>query len=223
MKPHLPVTLLCCLGAAIGPTMCLAQAPHAASKAPAKSKPAAESRVECTKAVELCVTVPAAWKRLGDVFDELGFVVAEPHEGSDPATWPQLTVASIDVPPAKDGTPRSLDSVVEILLTPDGTFTSAETLQRSHLMIRGAEAEVLKVKLHDEGAKTDSIEEIALIDGGDGLVHSIALRCAPEEIDRLDPVFQRAAHSWHVNEDDDEPAPPAKPKPAPAAPTPGKK
>lgn len=215
------VTVFLC--ASLGATA--AQAP--ASKSSSATKAAASAhraslgagRTECALTAGLCVTVPAGWQRLGDIFEDLGFVVAEPHPGTDSATWPQLTVASIDVPPPKDrngaasSTP-SLDALVDIVLTPDGSFTSAETLQRSRMLLNGADAEIVRVQLHDDAHKTESIEAVALIAGDEGLVYSIALRCAPEDFARLEPVFLRAAHSWHIRQDA---APPAHPSVTPSA------
>ena len=50
----------------------------------------------------------------------------------------------------------SLDAVVDIVLTPDGSFTSAETLQRTSLMLNGSEAEIVRVRLHDDISRTQS-------------------------------------------------------------------
>jgi hypothetical protein len=197
-----------------------ANAQAASSKASATPSPAATARraaaatrSECALSVGLCVTVPASWQRMGDVFDNLGFVIAEPHSGTDPATWPQLTVAAIDVPQPKamhgaDAAAPSLDALIDLVLTPDGSFTSAETLQRTHLILNGGDAEIVRVRLHDDSNKLEAIEEIALIEGEDGLVYSIALRCAPEDFSRLEPVFQKAAHSWRIK-----PVPTAQSKP----------
>ncbi len=102
----------------------------------------------------------------------------------------------------------SLDSLVEIVLTPDGSFTSSETLQRTRLILNGSSAEVLRVLLHEEDAATT--EAVALIEGDEGLVYSIALRCAPQDYTRLEPVFQRAIHSWRIQ-------PPAMHSAAPSA------
>jgi hypothetical protein len=176
-----------------------------------KTAPAA-GRNECALAVRLCVMVPVSWRRLGDIFDDLGFVVAEPHAGTDSATWPQLTVAAIDVPPVKGGEAPSLDALVDIVLTPDGSFTSSETLQRTHLILNGGDAEIIRVRLHDDVNKSEAVEEIALIEGDEGLVYSIALRCAPQDFARLEPVFQTAAHSWHIKAAAAVPAPQSKPK-----------
>src|SRR5689334_11016081 len=52
-------------------------------------KPAATAlRNECLDSVGLCIGVPIAWQRLGNIFDGLGFVAAEPHPGVDSESWP---------------------------------------------------------------------------------------------------------------------------------------
>jgi hypothetical protein len=163
-----------------------------------KKTATAPGRSECVVSVGLCVTVPATWQRLGNVFDDLGFVVAEPHPGTDAATWPQLNIAAIDVPAQKNGAAVSLDSLVERVLTPNGAANAPETLQRTRLLLNGANAQILRVKLRDEAQQAEIIEQVALIEGEDGLVYSIALRCTPQEFDRLDPIFQKVVHTWRI-------------------------
>jgi hypothetical protein len=166
-------------------------------------------RSECVAAAGFCVEVPAIWQRLGNVFGELGFVVAQPHPATinptNDATWPQLTVAVL--PPAEGSAegedPPSLDSMVDRMLTPEGDAPPPRTLRRSHLLLNGADAEVVEVLLPapsgDGGSSASGvIEEVALIAGNGGMVYSVALRCAPEEIERLQPVFDRATASWRL-------------------------
>ena len=215
MKPLLTTVFLCAGLAMASLGTAAAQAP--ANVARAAARKAVVGRSECVLSVGLCVTVPAAWQRLGDIFDDLGFVVAEPHPGVDSAAWPQLTIAAIDVPPQKNGNAPSLDSLVDILLTPDGSFTSAETLQRSRLMLNGSDAEIFRVRLHEEskGAEskeTETSEAVALIEGEDGLVYSIALRCAPEDFTRLEAVFQKVIHSWRIRPSATQSTAPSQPK-----------
>jgi hypothetical protein len=215
MKALIATVLLC---ASLG--VASAQAPS--GRAPSAAKPAASAKIvppagraECTVAVGLCVTVPASWQRLGDVFDELGFVVAEPHAGVDSASWPQLTVAAIDVPPRKDATGAavapSLDALVELVLTPDGSSTTAETLQRTRLLLNGRDAEIVRVRLHGEDNRSEAVEAVAMIEGDDGLVYSIALRSAAQDSTRLEAVFQKVIHSWRIKQAAAQPAPQSKP------------
>jgi hypothetical protein len=212
MKALVTRVLLCASLATASLAAAAAQAPASAPKSAPSPPKAASGRSECVDAVGLCVTVPAAWQRLGDIFDDLGFVVAEPHPGTDSSAWPQLTVAAIDVPPQNDGSAPSLDSLVEIVLTPDGSFTSAETLQRAQLVLNGSNAELVRVRLHQEAENTEAIEAVALIEGSDGLVYSIALRCAPQDFTRLDAVFQKAIHSWRIRPSAMQSATPSQPK-----------
>jgi len=204
MKTLTATVLLCVSLGTVSLGMAAAQAPSSAPRPAAQPAPRARKaastagRSECVLSVGLCVTVPAGWQRIGDIFDNLGFVVAEPHPGTDTAAWPQLTVAAIDVPPQKDGNAPPLDSLVQIVLTPDGSFTSAETLQRTRLFLNGSNAEIVRVRLHEEAKNAESIEAVALIEGADGLVYPIALRCAPEDFTRLEAVFQKAIHSWRL-------------------------
>jgi hypothetical protein len=210
-----------CIGLSAQPQSPQPGNPHPPSSAPAQK--AAAGRAECVQSVGLCVTVPASWQRLGNVFDDLGFVAAEPHPGVDSGSWPQLTVAAIGpLAPSDSGEPPTLDSVVDLVLTPGGAFTSAETLQRSRLLLNGADAEIVRVQFHDQSGDAGPIEDVALIQGGDGLVYSIALRCAPEDFARLEPVFQQAAQSWRLQPVASAPVAPALPTPAPAPSAPPK-
>jgi hypothetical protein len=187
---------------------------------------AAAQRSECVAAVGLCVSVPAKWQRVGDVFGELGFVAAEPGPG-DRSGWPQLTVAAL--PPAEEGNgdPPSLDLLVDRALTPDDSSSAPRTLQRRRLLLNGADAQIVRVELPASGNDpSGAIEQLALIDGGDGFVYSIALHCSPQDFARLEPVFQQAAQSWRLEaaqpaaESSSAPPPPASPaaKPKPKAP-----
>jgi hypothetical protein len=188
---------------------------------PGTARKAAAGRTECVLSVGLCVTIPASWQRLGDVFEDLGFVAAEPHPGVDSAAWPQFTVAAINLPAQNPHTQNhggtasaapSLDSLLDLVLTPDGSFASAQTLQRTRLLLNGADAEIVSVQLHDEAGNAGAIEAIALIQGDDGLVYSIALRCAPQDFARLEPLFQQTARSWRIKAPASAPAPPSPPK-----------
>jgi hypothetical protein len=225
-KALLVVVLLCSILAA------------AQTSSPAKDRKAraAAYRSECLHSVGFCISVPAAWQRLGDVFGDFGFVAAEPHAGADPATWPQLTVAAIDLAAKEDGGTAApvrepatspLDVLVERMLTPEGAFASARTLERSRLLLNGASAQIVRVELRDDTGKPDAVEKIALIEGEDGLVYSIALRCAPRDFERLAPVFDQAARSWRLQTAQATPAqatpsssPPRSTAPAPSQ-TPG--
>ena len=204
MKLLISVLLFCCgaFYSGLGTASAENQSPGSARHT---RKADSVDRTECVQTVGLCVAVPASWQRLGSVFEDLGFVVAESSPGVSPETRPSLTVAAMDVPAEmKGGGPPSLDSLVAVVLRPDSSFTF-ETLQRTRLLLNGNEAEIVRVHEHNQAAGNDVIENVALIEGDDGLVYSIALRCAPEDFARLQPVFQKTAHSWYVKQPAPEP------------------
>ena len=225
-KALLAMTLLCSVV-----TCASAQAgTHPPTPRVRKAPPAYRS--ECLNSVGFCISVPAAWQRLGDIFGDLGFVAAEPHAGADPTSWPQLTIAAIDLAAKEengttpsDREPPSLDVLVERMLTPEGALASAHILERGRLLLNGANAQIVRVELGNEAGKPDAIEKIALIEGEDRWVYSIALRCSPPDFERLAPVFDQAARSWRLQAEAAEPARAPKTSPGvrrPSSPTPNR-
>ncbi len=173
--------------------------PAAQSARPATTtkKPASvATRNECIARAGLCVAVPASWQKLGDAYGDLGFVVAEPHEGQAQSAWPELNVAVLDPPEQKNGAHVTLDQLVDSVTHPGGEL--AETQQRTHLLLNGNDAEIVRVLLRDADTQAETIEEVALVDGDDDLIYTFALRCAPQDFERLDPLFQRTIRNWTV-------------------------
>ncbi|MDR3763413.1 MAG: hypothetical protein P4M01_04885 [Acidobacteriota bacterium] len=193
MKKVLLTALLCAASLTAQTSQAAAQSARAASNT--RKTSASATREECIARVGLCVAVPSAWQRLGDAYGELGLVVAEPHEGLDQSLWPDLNVVVLDPPDQPDGTPVTLDAMVEaITRTPSA---EVETLQRTRLLLNGNDTQIVRVRLRDPETQAESIEEVALI-ADEGLVYSFALRCAPQDFDRLDPVFQKAIRNWTI-------------------------
>lgn len=162
--------------------------------ATAKKPAAASTRTECIVRAGLCVAVPASWQKLGAPYGDLGFVIAEPHDGQAQSDWPELNVAVLDPPEQPDGRTVTLDQMVESITQPGGP--AAEMQQRTRLLLNGSDAQIVRILLRDPDTQAESIEEVALIDGDGGLVYSFALRCAPKDFERLDPVFQRTIRNW---------------------------
>jgi hypothetical protein len=225
-------------------TMMAAQAGAAAPSAKTRKPAAAAVRSECVAAVgldpgapttdapatPLCISVPAAWQRLGNIFDDLGFVAAEPHAGADPESWPHLTVAVVDISAKEDRSKTeddsktepaaaapSLDALVERMLAGGGALASAHVLERSSLLVNRANAQIVRVGLPEEAGHAEAIETVALIEGEDGMVYSIALHCSPPDFKRLEPVFRQAVESWHLQGGEAKSAPPHAASPSPTA------
>jgi len=198
--------------AALAPCAGQAAAPTPAHPSAQTTKPAPALRVECSKEGEFCVAVPVQWKRLSDVFEGTGFVVAEPGTGLPQEQWLNLTAAMIFLPePVEGNALPEFDEVVTIALVSDDGDRS--TLERSRREIAGREAQTARVRVHEAEGK-DAVELLGFVRVDDDEVFSLALHCPPDEEARLAPVFERALASLKIVP---QPAPPATPA-APAAP-----
>jgi hypothetical protein len=80
-----------------------------------------------------------------------------------------------------------------------------ETLQRQQRTVDHNPAQMLKVRYHEKATDRDWVEEIVFIQGPDREIYSVALKCAPENLARLEPVFAGVLDSWVLPE----PEPPA--------------
>ena len=48
-------------------------------------------------------------------------------------------------------------------------------------------AQMLKVRYHEKATDRDWVEEMVFIQGPDGEIYSVALKCSPENLARLEP------------------------------------
>ena len=85
---------------------------------------------------------------------------------------------------------------------------------------------MLKATYREKATDRTWIEELVFIQGPENEIYSVALKCAPQNLARLEPVFSGVLASWTLPEPappadatDDEPAPhgATSAKPAPAA------
>ena len=85
-----------------------------------------------------------------------------------------------------------------------------ETLQRQQRTVDHKPAQMLKVRYHEKATGRDWIEEMVFIEGPESEIYSVALKCAPENLARLEPVFDGragqldAARSLHLRPDEEE-------------------
>lgn len=139
-----------------------------AQTTPQKPTQPATTRAECSKQAEFCVTVPTAWKRLGDIFDGDGFVVAEPKANAPQEQWNLLTAGARDIPEPQAGKdPMSLDEFISDSLMMLSQHAQINTMERRRLDISGHAAQVLRVSYDDPDGKS-VVELLGFIDGDDG-------------------------------------------------------
>jgi hypothetical protein len=152
-----------------------------------------------------CFKYPGSWTMLGEVYDGNGVVVA-PAQKLDKALWDEITVALIVPPSEGDEEPVSLDVIIEQASKSmrDGG-QAFETLQRQQRTVDHKPAQMLKVRYHEKATDRDWVEEMVFIQGPDREIYSVALKCSPENLARLDPVFAGVLDSWVLPE----PGPPA--------------
>jgi len=168
----------------------------AQSAQPKPSQPAT-TRAECSKQAEFCVTVPAAWKRLGDAFEGDGFVVAEPKANAPEAQWNLLTAAARDIPEPQPGKePMSLDEFISDSLMMLAQQAQVNTMERRRLEIGGHPAQVLRVAYDNADGKS-VLELLGFIDGDDGVFYMLSLRFEPADEERMTAAFDHIVRSWH--------------------------
>ena len=190
------------------------------SSAPAAPahKPANRKRY-CQLGTGFCFKYPTSWNMIGEVFGGNGVVIAPP-QAQDRTLWDEITVALIVPPSTDDEEPVTLDGVIEkaaASLREGGQ--DFETLQRQRRTVDHKPAQMLKVRYREKS--TDWVEEIIFIAGPDGEVYSVALKCAPQNLARLEPALAVVLESWMLPESEPPPAldheSPAKPDSPPKA------
>jgi hypothetical protein len=152
-----------------------------------------------------CFKYPGSWTMLGEVYDGNGVVVA-PLQKLDKTLWDEITVALIVPPSEGDEEPVSLDVIIEQASKSMREGGQAfETLQRQQRTVDHKPAQMLKVRYHEKATDRDWVEEMVFIEGPDREIYSVALKCSPENLARLEPVFAGVLDSWVLPE----PEPPA--------------
>ena len=201
MRPSLRVVILLVLALSL-PAVAAGQKP---STAPAPlHKPIPRKRY-CQPNGGFCFKYPGSWTMLGAVYDGDGVVVAPPQK-LDKALWDEITVALITPLSEGDEEAVSLDVMIEQASKSMREGGQAfETLQRQQRTVDHNPAQMLKVRYHEKATDRDWVEEIVFIQGPDREIYSVALKCAPENLARLEPVFAGVLDSWVLPE----PEPPA--------------
>ena len=201
-------TFRCSLGAvfvALFSCVVLAQGPS--HKAPAWKR-------YCHPSEGFCFKYPASWNMLGEVFEGKGVVVA-PTQTIEQSLWDEITVAMVAPPPQGDEEGLDLNGVVEQAAA--GMREAGQnfvTLQRQDRTVDHKPAQLLKARYREKSSGRDWIEELVFIDGPDNEIYSVALKCAPQNLTRLEPVLKGMLASWTLPE----PEPPASDEPTPPSP-----
>jgi len=77
---------------------------------------------------------------------------------------------------------------------------SFETLERQRRRVDGKPAQLVKLHYVDKATAREWIEELVFVEGPDSEIYSIALKCAPSSMAKIEPVFSRMLGSWTLPE-----------------------
>ncbi len=142
---------------------------------------------------------------LGEIFEGNGVVVAPPQKG-ERALWDAITVALVVPPPEGDEEPLGLNGVIEQATS--GLREAGQdfvTVQRQQRTVDHKPAQMLKGRYHEKPNGRDWTEEMVFIEGPDNEIYSVALKCSPLNLARLEPTFSQVLASWTLPK----PEPPA--------------
>ena len=143
-----------------------------------------------------CFRYPGTWSMLGDVFAGNGVVVA-PAQKEDRILWDEITVALIVPPPEGDEEGPGLNGIVEQSSTAmREAGQNFVTLQRGERTIDHKPAQLLKVQYKEKASGRDWIEELVFIEGPEGEIYSVALKCAPQNEAKLESAFAEVLRTW---------------------------
>lgn len=146
-----------------------------------------------------CFKYPPSWRILGEIYDGNGVVIAPPQKDEQPL-WNEITVAMV-APPKDSDEAVGLDGIIEQAAA--GMRESGqtyETLRRQQRTVDAKPAELLKAQYHEKDTGRDWIEELIFIQGPDNEIYSVALKCSPQDVVRLEPVYFEVVRTWMLPE-----------------------
>jgi hypothetical protein len=154
----------------------------------------------CQKDEGFCFKYPAGWTMLGEVFDGNGVAVAPPQKQAQ-ELWDAVTVALVIPPPQGDEDPVTVDQAIAKAVA--GVRESGqdfETLQRQQRTVDGKPAQLVKVHYADKTNGREWIEELVFVEGPDAEIYSVALKCSPASLARIEPFFLHTVDSFKLPE-----------------------
>jgi len=172
----------------------------AIAQSAAPTHKAVTSKRYCQPEIGFCFRYPSTWMMLGEVFGGNGVVVA-PEQKEDRALWDAITVALVAPAPEGDEEGPGLDGIVEqsaVAMREAGQ--NFVTLQRQERAVDHKPAQLLKVQYKEKTSGRDWIEELVFIQGPENEIYSVALKCAPQNVGKLEPAFAELLRSWALPE-----------------------
>ena len=170
------------------------------TSSPAQAGTAAGWKRYCQPEGGFCFKYPGSWSMVGEIFNGHGVVVAPPQE-QERALWDAITVAMVVPPPEGDEEPLGLNGVIEQAtagLREGGQ--NFEIFERQQRTVDHKPAQTLKARYREKLTGHQWIEEVLFIEGPDNEIYSVALKCSPQDLARLEAVLTAVLASWTLPE-----------------------
>jgi hypothetical protein len=177
--------------------LCAAATAQTAAKPPQKSLPLTKY---CHAEGSFCFKYPASWSVLGEVLNGNGVVVAPPQK-LEREYWDAVTAALVVPPPQSAADAVTIDQAIEQAVSRvRESGQSFETLERQRRRVDGKPAQMVKLHYVEKPSGREWIEELVFVEGPDEEIYSVALKCAPSSLLRMQPAFSRIVDSWTLPE-----------------------
>ena len=190
-------------------TLALSLGLIATAAAQTPTKPAARTqplKEYCHPEYGFCFKYPSSWVSLGPIFDGHGIVIAPPLK-QDRALWDEVTVALMIPAPEGDEDPLSIEQAIDKAISSvRESGQNFDTIERQHRTVDGNPAQVVKLHYVDKSTSHEWTEELVFVEGPESEIYSAGLKCAPESLARLEPLFSRIVDSWTLPEPEPPPS-----------------
>lgn len=171
----------------------------ASMAAQTKVKPATKAVAQqtyCHPADGFCFQYPATWTVMGEVFEGNGVVVA-PTQAPPHENWDAVTVARVIAAPENNAEPVTIEEAITQATSGARKSGQAfETLHRQQRTVDRQPAESLKLRYTEHDTGNTWVEELVFIQGPESQIYSVALKCRPESLSTMEPLFARIVDSW---------------------------
>jgi hypothetical protein len=177
--------------------LCATAAAQTSAKPPQKSLPL---KKYCQAAGSFCFQYPASWSVLGEVLNGNGVVVAPPQK-QEREYWDEVTAALVIPSPQSAADAVTIDQAIEQAVSRvRESGQGFETVERQRRRVDDKPAQMVKLHYVEKLGGREWIEELVFVEGPEEEIYSVALKCSPSSLIRLQPAFSRIVDSWSLPE-----------------------
>jgi hypothetical protein len=177
--------------------LCATAAAQTSAKPPQKSLPL---KKYCHAEGGFCFKYPASWSVLGEVLNGNGVVLAPPQK-QEREYWDEVTAALVIPSPQSAADAVTIDQAIEQAVSRvRESGQGFETVERQRRRVDDKPAQMVKLHYVEKLGGREWIEELVFVEGPEEEIYSVALKCSPSSLIRLQPAFSRIVDSWSLPE-----------------------